>query len=120
MKTLPPKVLDRREYPAGRVLFDQGQKGSHAYVLEEGEVDIIRMHGDERRVLGRLGPGSIFGEMALIDDKPRMAGAVTVSKCTCLVISREQFQARTGDANPFVQALLRILVSNVRSLAEEH
>lgn len=119
MKSLPPKLLDRREYKAGHVLFNQGQKGTHAYVLEEGVVEIIRMQGSERRALGRLGPGAIFGEMALVDDKPRMAGAVTVSPCTMLVISREQFQARTGDASPFVQALLRILVGNVRSLAED-
>ena len=60
----------------GDFLFREGEKGDKRYVLLEGEVDIFL--GDF--VFETAGPGSLLGEMALIDDSPRTAHAVAKSR----------------------------------------
>ena len=112
------KILHRRSFEAGQQIFAQGQVGTRAYVVEQGEVEIVRVRGHRRRSLGKIGPGGIFGEMALVDDEPRMADAIALTPCTCLVITREQFRRKLAAADPFVQGLLRIFVRNIRSMAD--
>ena len=118
MASAPPKFLTRRSFQAGHQIFAQGQIGTRAYVVETGEVEIVRIQGSTRRTLGKIGPGGIFGEMALVDDQPRMADAIALTHCTCMVITREQFRAKVDGADPFVQALLRIFVRNIRSMVD--
>ncbi|MCK6453550.1 MAG: cyclic nucleotide-binding domain-containing protein [Alphaproteobacteria bacterium] len=118
MTSPSPRFLNRRTFHAGHLIFAQGQIGTRAYVVESGEVEIVRVQGQRRRPLGRIGPGGIFGEMALIDDQPRMADAIALSDCTCLVITREQFRSKLDAADPFLQGLLRIFVRNIRSMAD--
>jgi len=118
MQTDASRILQRRSFQAGALIFAQGQVGTRAYVVESGEVEIVRVQGHNRRPLGKIGPGGIFGEMALIDDQPRMADAIALTACTCLVITREQFRAKLEAADPFVQGLLRIFVRNIRSMAD--
>jgi CRP-like cAMP-binding protein len=112
------KFLQRRSFQAGQQIFAQGQVGTRAYVVESGEVEIVRVQGSRRRPLGTIGPGGIFGEMALVDDQPRMADAIALSACTCLVITRDQFRKKMESADPFLQGLLRIFVRNIRSMAD--
>ncbi len=115
-----PPILDRHSFPAGRVIFQEGQEGDCAYILQSGAVDIVRKSGAGKVTLGRLAPGSIFGEMALIDDAPRMAGAVAVEPCTVIVIRREMLKRKLEKADPFIVKLLCFLVQNVRSITDAH
>ncbi len=70
------EVLERKSCQAGERFFKEGDEGNRAYVVQAGEVEIIKSTGeDEDIVLATIGKGSIFGKMALIDDKPRMASA---------------------------------------------
>ena len=61
---------------AGEIIFQEGDAGDGMYVVDAGRVDIVIGAKDaEPRVLSRIGPGGIFGEMAIIDGKPRSATA---------------------------------------------
>lgn len=61
---------------AGKSIFQEGDAGDGMYVVDAGRVDIvIGAKGAEPRVLSRIGPGGIFGEMAIIDGQPRSAAA---------------------------------------------
>src|SRR5258705_13347772 len=71
----------------GDFLFREGEKGEKMYVLLEGEVDIFL--GDF--VFETAGPGSLLGEMALIDDSPRTANAVAKSPSRLAQIDRRRF-----------------------------
>lgn len=92
------KILHREVFPAGSIIFKEGSVGSHAYVIESGKMAIWREVNGERRTLGIVAEGSIFGEMALIDNQPRMASA--------------------SAADPFLVGLLRIFMRNIRSLTD--
>ena len=54
------------------------------YVVETGEVSVLKSWNDEQYEIGRLGPGDCFGEMALIDLFPRSASVLAVRDCTAI------------------------------------
>jgi CRP/FNR family cyclic AMP-dependent transcriptional regulator len=112
-----PSVLDRKPFPAGHTIFAEGQPGRHAYLVQSGSVDIVKDGTDGPLVLGRIGAGGLFGEMALIDDAPRMASAIARENTVCIVISKAVMEKKLAAADPFVVGLLRILLGNLRSLA---
>ncbi len=113
------QVLDRIVLQAGESIFREGEPGERAYVVQEGMIDIVKKSADGEVILGNIEKGGIFGEMALIDDQPRMASAVAASTTTVIVISRDVFQRKLQKCDPFVRGLLGIFVKNIRSMVEE-
>lgn len=82
----------RRKFRAGEALFHEGDPGLTLYVIISGSVNIQRDTAAGTTVhLARRGPGDPFGEMALIDGKPRMADAVTATPTEFLILDREAF-----------------------------
>lgn len=88
-------LLDRfaREYPAGTVLFHEGDQGEKMYVIQSGEVEIRRRIKDQDRVLAVLPAGEFFGEMAIVNNRPRSATAVVRRQARLLVIDGHTFEA---------------------------
>ena len=114
----PFKILKRDFYPAGTVIVREGEVGARAYVIESGEVEVWRKLGGERIRLGLVGEGGIFGEMALIDKAPRMASVSALVDTICIAVTDDVFNKKLAEADPFLVALLRIFVRNIRSLTE--
>ncbi len=80
-----------REVPANHVVFKEGDPGDGIYVVVDGTVQISALVGQEERgVLGRIGPGDFFGEMAVLDDEPRSATATTETASKLVFIPREK------------------------------
>lgn len=99
---------------AGITLFREGEYGDCAYIIESGIVEIsICLYGDryESRLLG---PGEIFGEMAIIDGAPRNATATVVADALLFVVRREQLQDRLRRADPVLQMLICLITSRYR------
>jgi CRP-like cAMP-binding protein len=111
------RIMDRKVVPSETVLFREGQEGDVAYLLQAGEVEIYKElpDGTERRI-GLITEGGIFGEMALIDNQPRMANARTLAACTLVVINRMMFEERLRKLDPFTRGLLNMLVRNLREM----
>ena len=81
----------RRSFRKGQVIFREGDTSDGLYVIEEGVVEISALIGPrERRVLTIFGPGDYFGEIALIDSKPRSATATAKQPTVVCCISREK------------------------------
>ena len=110
------QVLDRKTYAEDTPIFRQGDPGNAAYVVQKGEVEIWVAENGEKRVLGVVKAGGIFGEMALIDNSPRMASATATKSTICIVIPDRMFQEKMNQADAFVVALLRIFCNNIRSM----
>ncbi|MFD2235799.1 cyclic nucleotide-binding domain-containing protein [Phaeospirillum tilakii] len=109
----PDRVLDRKVFYAGTRILQEGEIGDRAYLIQEGEVEISR----KSEVLATIGKGELFGEMALIDDHPRMASARAVTDVSCVVITRDTFREKLAQADPFLRGLLNIFVRNIRNLS---
>jgi CRP/FNR family cyclic AMP-dependent transcriptional regulator len=110
-------VFNRKTFQPGEAIFAQGDPGDSAYVVQRGVVEIVRDGARNRRVLGRVPPGGIFGEMALIDNQPRMAGARAVEETVCLVVPKRLLEKKLAQADPFIAALVRVLIANARANA---
>ena len=93
-------VLQRQTFKAGDTIFKEGEEGNTAYIVQSGEVEIYTtIDDDTAMVLGTVGQGGIFGEMALIDSKPRMAGARASKGATIIVVTRATFEQKLSKAD---------------------
>lgn len=108
-------ILQRQTFQQGDVIFKEGDDGNKAYIIQAGEVEIVKIAGDEENVLGTIGQGGMFGEMALIDSKPRMATARASKGSTIIVVTRGMFDEKMKKADPFLRGLLGILADHVRT-----
>ena len=93
---LPEEDLDRladmiraEEVTAGDVLFQEGDAGERAYVIEGGEIEIVKGSEGREVLLAVRKAGEVIGEMSLVEDAPRMAGARARTDARLLVIERE-------------------------------
>ena len=113
------EILDRRVYHTGEVIFREGDSGRRcAFLVENGKVEIVKNTPSGPKVLGYIGTGGIFGEMALVDAAPRMAMAKAAETSTVVVITETQLDTRLRRSDPFIRALFNIFVKNIRDLSE--
>ena len=96
----------------GDFLFQEGEKADKTYVLLEGEVDIFL--GDF--VMETAGPGSLIGEMALIDDSPRAANAVAKTPAKLAQIDRRRFLFLVQQTPHFATHVMKILADRLRHM----
>lgn len=107
--------MEQKTYSKGQPIFKEGDEGDQAFVIKEGAVDVVKSIDGKMTVLGSIGKGAMFGEMALIDSKPRMASALSSEDGTTLiVISRKVFEQKLNTANPFIQGVLHALSEQIR------
>ncbi|MBI3879858.1 MAG: FAD-dependent oxidoreductase [Verrucomicrobia bacterium] len=111
-------VTDRvthAHYAAGDFIFKQGDPRTNFYVIEQGEVEIVRAATDQpAEVIAVLGPGSFFGEHALLNNEPRNTSAHARTAVEVLVMGAGVFTQVSKALAPLRQALATAL--NRRSL----
>jgi CRP-like cAMP-binding protein len=107
-------------FPKGKVLFRQGEKGGAAYIVNSGAVGIFRETGDRKVPLATVRKGELFGEMAVIDNSPRMATAFTLEESTLMVISADVMMDKMRKSDPFIKALVLMLMNNLRSVHDSY
>ena len=105
----------RRAIKAGEIIFAEDDAPTTAFLIESGRVAITTVQHGEIRNLGELGPGSLLGEMAVIDSAPRSASARALTDCVLTPIDRNQFAERLAAADPVVRALLMSQLTRYRS-----
>lgn len=114
---------DHEIFNTGDILFQEGDAGEAAYIIRSGEVEILHNVGNEERVLAKLGRGEIFGEMALIDNQPRMATARVCGGAELAVITRDNIQARLGrleSSDMVLRRLIDVFLDRIRGEARSH
>ncbi|MGD0528266.1 MAG: cyclic nucleotide-binding domain-containing protein [Polyangiaceae bacterium] len=106
-----------RVYGPGATIVQQGARGHGCFLVLSGESDVVKGTSTGRWVLGRLPPGSIFGQISLVDHVPRTASVVAVGEVWVVEIDRGAFERMLLDTNPVAQALReQIAVSGIRQL----
>lgn len=84
-------LMHERRYLTDEIVFDEGEEGQALYLVTSGRVVISRSHGSGFNVVAELGPGSVFGDLALLDDSPRNAQARAMENCELAVFFRADF-----------------------------
>lgn len=72
-------------YAKSQIVFDENGAGKEMYIVHSGKVGLYKGHGKKRVLLSVVKPGDFFGEMALVDNSPRSATAITLVDNTKLV-----------------------------------
>ena len=104
----------KRQVNKGDVIFQDGNSGQSMFIILEGQVEISKILGDQKTVLAKLGVGSIFGEMAILDNQPRSATATAITNGVVLKISREMFRNRLEEVPKWLQTFFGIIVERLR------
>lgn len=94
------EVLRRKVIYAGKKIFSEGEAGDEAFIIESGDVEIFRTERGKEIQLGIVGKGSLIGEMALIDDQPRMATARAVNQAVVIAIGPDAFAKKSREGRP--------------------
>lgn len=92
-----------------------------AYLIVRGGVEIYRTTGNTERVLANLGRGEIIGEMALVDNQPRVASARAMEDSEFSLISQKSLQQRLerlDETDKVLRRLIDVLVTRVRGQAQ--
>jgi CRP-like cAMP-binding protein len=108
-----------RDFAAGAVLFEEGQPGDYMYVVQSGEVEIRRTVGEVERVLAVLPAGEFFGEMAILNSRPRSATAVVRTPSRLLVIEGKTFEAMLRARPEIALRIIKSLATRLES-ANQH
>lgn len=117
--SLTTRLINRRTFYTGDVIFNEGDKGSHSFVVQSGRVRIVKnLPGGGKGTLGFVEKGGIFGEMALIDNSPRMATAIAAEPTCCIVITEDQLKSKLRRADPLLRMLLTVMIRMGRTLAD--
>lgn len=103
-----------RHYLAGEIIFDQGEEGQALYVVVSGRVAICHP-GQADKPIAELGPGSFFGELALLDDAPRSAQARALAQTDLAAFFRGDFE-RLMDSHARIAS--RIALQLARNLGQ--
>jgi CRP/FNR family cyclic AMP-dependent transcriptional regulator len=107
-------------FPKGKVLFKQGEKGDAAYIVNSGAIGLYREAQGRKIPLATVRRGELFGEMAVIDNQPRMATAFTLEESTLMVISIATMMDKMRKADPFIKAIIHMLMNNLRGVHESY
>jgi CRP-like cAMP-binding protein len=103
------------EFGPDRVIARQGEIGTGFFVVIDGSVRVVR-DGEELAVLG---PGEFFGELSVLDGKPRVAQVVSITETRCLALATWDFEEAVL-ANPALGlAILRGLAERLRTKTEQ-
>jgi CRP-like cAMP-binding protein len=109
-----------REYQQGEIVFEEGATGREMFIVHTGRVRISMKGSDREHLLAVLGPGEVFGEMALVDAAPRAATAKAEDNDTNLVVvDQAKFFYLIIQQPAFALTLLQILARRIRELERE-
>lgn len=116
MSKTPPR---EQRFPAGAFIFREGDSARFAYQLKEGVVEIVKHTPAGLKVLTEVAPGTVFGEMALLDDAPRSASARARDDATVLEIDRDAFLAYLSGKPQTAFQMMRKLAEYARRTSNQ-
>ncbi len=113
-------VFQRIHYDPGELILEEGKKGSAAFLIVEGEVEIlVGLDSDKPTTLAVLGPGQVFGEMGLFDDHPNMASVVATHPTDVSALHRKEFQRLLEEMDPVIRGIMYQVVERARQMANQ-
>jgi CRP/FNR family transcriptional regulator, cyclic AMP receptor protein len=109
--TLLMRGGDSETFAAGAKIFGEGEPADRVYLVKSGEVELST---GTNHVLEIVGPGGIFGEMAVIERDTRSASAVAQTDCELVTIDRRRFWFLVQETPYFAEIVMRVMSDRLR------
>ena len=104
------------EFRANQVIVRQGEVGTGFFLVVTGSARVVR----DGQSIATLGPGDFFGELSVLDGRPRVAQVIAAEPTACLALASWDFEAIVMEQPRVALAILRGLAGRLRDLSEAH
>ena len=104
------------DFPKDHVIARQGEVGTGFFLVASGSVRVVR----DGETLATIGPGDFFGELSVLDGRPRVAQVIANEPTTCLALATWDFEAVVKEQPTVALVVLRGLAGRLRELTEAH
>jgi CRP-like cAMP-binding protein len=111
--------FETRTFAPGQTILQEGNEGDEAFIITGGTAEVFRALDDTEQVLGTIGPGDVFGEMAIFTDNRRTASVRAKSPMSAMVVTRESIEHQFG-ADSWTGLIVKTLARRVREMDERH
>ena len=108
-----------RKYPRGSMIFSEAQKGSNMFIIKSGMIKISKIVDGTEITLAILKDGDMFGEMALLENKPRSANAIAMDDCVLMSINMQNFNQMVATQAQMVGKLTNTLSERLWSMQRQ-
>ncbi len=104
----------------GQYLFKQGDSATAAYILNSGVIAIFKEADGKKVPIARVKKGEFFGEMAIIDGRPRSNSAMALEDCTLSLVSKDMIEEKLGASDPMIRTVVHMLTNSLRMVNEAY
>jgi CRP-like cAMP-binding protein len=110
----------RQTFKAGSFILREGEEGDAAYIVVSGKCEIQKELPSGPEILQTVGPGAVFGEMAILDAGPRTASVVAVEDTDVLVVTSAVLEQEMAALKPWMATLMKSLAARFRNIDAAH
>jgi len=108
-----------RQYPKDTMVFSEGEFGPELYIIQKGSIRITKIVDNNEVMLALLKPGDIFGEMALLENKPRSASAIAHEESVLMAVNRSNFKSMVVEQPKIISRLTILLAERIWSIYKQ-
>jgi len=105
-----------RQYPKDTMLFAEGESGPELFIIQKGSIRITKIVNNNEVLLALLKSGDIFGEMALLENKPRSASAIAHEDSIIMAVNRANFKSMVVEQPKVISRLTSSLAERIWNL----
>jgi CRP-like cAMP-binding protein len=109
----PPFSSQNQQFDKGQIVFAEGEPGDTLYIIQYGTVKITKTNKEQEMILAVLKRGDIFGEMAILDEKPRSASAVANEDCQLMAVNASSFMTLAAEQPNVVSRITGTLAERI-------
>ena len=106
--------INERIYKRGSLMFIEGESSTEMFIIRSGKIRILKQEGDKTVELALLGPGSVLGELSLLDHQPRSATAQVVEDLKATVIDENIFNHTMKTVPNWLSNIVQVVVKRLR------
>ena len=108
--------IQRESFPAGEIIFREGDQDQHFYIVEEGTVEIATVKDGNYVKIAEVGPGESFGEFAMLIRAPRTASARSLTDVQLVKVTEAGFEELMGQLPDWASSMLRSFAARLRAM----
>jgi CRP-like cAMP-binding protein len=102
-----------KKYPDGQIIFSEFERGDAFFLIQSGQVELIKLDGESVKTLAILKPMEMFGEMAILESSPRSATAIARGDCVLLEFNSKNFESLMMGLPELAINLLKLFITRM-------